>query len=214
MIKRAFITLLLLFSASSCAGPLLQANYNVRESYRSPDFKDIYDGETVGLLTATDGESSLEYRKLLGEFIEEAIRKERPDIKVVPYWQSLSTINRVGYTAEYAEMLKAYASTGILDRARLKKLGDAIGARYFIQPRLINFRQNQSTRFSAFGLTLFKTHESEIKVYIELWDADTGTVVWIGVADTNMASEKLMARPIPFEEVAKYAIANLIKQMP
>ncbi|MDO8426004.1 MAG: hypothetical protein Q7T24_00645 [Deltaproteobacteria bacterium] len=155
MIKRAVVTLLLLFSAVSCTGPLQQANFNVRESYRSPGFKEINNGETVGLLTATDGESNIEYRKLLGEFVEEAIRSERPDIKVVPYWQSLSTINRVGYTGDYAEMLKAYASTGILDKARLKKLGDAIGAKYFLQPRLINFQQRQSTRFSAFGLTLF-----------------------------------------------------------
>ncbi|HAO93170.1 MAG: hypothetical protein A2X93_08630 [Deltaproteobacteria bacterium GWC2_56_8] len=200
---------------ASCAGdPLRQANLGVRETYRSPAFTERYNGNALGLLTAAGGDGRQEYKNILGEFVEEALKKERPDLKIVPYWESLSSINSKGFTPDYAEMLHAYATTGILDRDRLKKLGIALDVRYFVQPRLINFQQRQSTRFSLLGLTLFKTHESEIKIYLEMWDAHTGNVVWIGVAETNMASEKFMARPIPFEEVARYAIENLIKKMP
>ncbi|MBI5643727.1 MAG: hypothetical protein HY954_09675 [Deltaproteobacteria bacterium] len=215
MIKRAFVLLLLTGSLISCASdPLRQANLGVRESYRSQGFSGKYNGNALGLLTASDGSSNFEYRKILGEFAEEALKKERPDLKIVPYWESLSAINSGGYTADYAEMLKAYGTTGILDRDKLKKLGSALGVRYFLQPRLINFQQRQSTRFSVFGLTLFKTHESDIKIYIEMWDAHTGNAVWIGVAETNMATEQFMTKPIPFEDVAKFAIENLIKKMP
>lgn len=205
----------MLLALTACASdPLRQSNLNVRESYRVPGFTEEYSSEAIGLLAASDGENSFEYRKLLGEFVEEAVKRERPDLKVIPYWRSLGVINTKGFTTDYADMLKAYSSTGILDRDRLKKIGVAVGVRYFLQPRLVSFSQRQSTRFSAFGLTIFKTHESEIKIYIEMWDAVTGDLIWVGVAETNMASEKFMSRPIPFEEVAKFAIENLVKKMP
>lgn len=214
-IKRIFFFLLICVCVSSCAsGPLLQASFDGRESYRSPDFKSISGGTVLGILTAAGKDGNLEYVKLLGEFVEEAVKKNRPDLKVIPYWQSLSAINAQGYTAEYAGMVTDYASTGILDKKILNKLAAALKVRYFIQPRLVKFDQRQSTRFSLFGLTLFKTHESQIKIYIEIWDARGGELVWIGVADTNMANEQFKAAPIAFEQVARYAVENLVKKIP
>lgn len=213
MLKRAAILVLFIMLAGCASRPLLQANFDVRESYRSSAFKNAGTEAVIGLLSASD-ESGPEYKKLLGEFVEEALRNERPDVRLVPYWQSISHINSKGFTKDYAEMLKSYGSTGILDRDTLKKLGVALGVNYILQPRLISFNQSQSTRFSALGLTLFKTHESSIKIYIELWNVETGEIAWIGVGDANMASEHFRAKPIPFESVAKFAIENLIKKMP
>ncbi len=215
MVKRVFFLLLISVFVSSCAsGPLLQTNFDGRESYRSADFKHIPRGTVLGLLTAAGKDGNMEYIKLLGEFVEEAIKKNRTDLMVVPYWQSLSAINVQGYTAEYADMVANYASTGILDKKVLNKLAGALKVRYFIQPRLVKFEQRQSTRFSLLGLTLFKTHESQIKIYIEIWDGRGGELVWIGVADTNMANERLQAAPIAFEQVARYAVENLVKKIP
>lgn len=213
---RAAVLLLFMFLAS-CASmdPLRQFSFDVRESYRAPDRPDLYmNGEKIGLLTATDGEDGVEYKKLLGDLLEEAIKKERPERAVVPYWKSLSTINGSGFNGDYAEMIKYYTSTGILEKKMLNKLGEALGVDYFLQPRIVNFRQSQSTRFGAFGLTLVKTHESEIKLYMEMWDARTGEILWIGVAESNMASERFMAKPIPFEEIARKAVDKLITKMP
>lgn len=213
MIKKALLILLLPAAASCASGPLLQVNLNARESYRSSDFKNVLDGEAVGLLTVAK-ENGHEYRKILGEIVEDALKVERPDIKVVPYWRTLSDINSEGLTKDYADMLNGYASTGILDRDDLKKLGLALRIKYFLMPRLVNFQQSQSTRFSALGLTLFKTHESDVKIYLELWDAGEGNIVWIGVGDATMADERLKAKPISFEQAVRAAVENLIKKMP
>ncbi len=203
-----------LFVLSACSGPLQQANLNIREPFHSPEFRGVKAQEAIGLLTATNNDNGLEYRKLLGDFVEESMKRQRPALKIVPYWQTLNVINREGFTPEYAVMLKDYASTGILEKKTLGKLGASIGVKYFVQPRIIDFSQRSSIRFQPFGFTMFVTHESQIKIYIEMWDASSGEIVWIGVAEGNMATEHFMARPIPFEQAAKAVIDDLIKKMP
>lgn len=217
VLRRAFAALMLFALAAfatSCSGPLQQAFLNIREPFHAAGFVSIGPQETVGLITAANHDNGLEYRKLLGDFVEEGLKKERPDVKVIPYWQTLSVINTGGYTADYARMLNTYTTTGILDRDVLTKLGSALGATYLIHPRIIDFKQKQTIRFQPFGFTMFLTHETEIKIYIEVWDARNGGIVWIGAAEANMASEHFMSKPIPFEDVAKLSIETLLKKMP
>ncbi|MEK6792135.1 MAG: DUF4136 domain-containing protein [Deltaproteobacteria bacterium] len=208
------MALVVLFFLISCSGPLQQANLNIREPFHSPEFKSVKAQEAIGLLTATNNDNGLEYRKLLGDFVEESMKRQRPGVRIVPYWQTLNVINREGLTSEYAVMLKDYSTTGILEKKTLGKLGASIGVKYFVQPRIIDFSQRSSIRFQPFGFTMFVTHESQIKIYIEMWDAASGEIVWIGVAEGNMATEHFMARPIPFEQAAKTVIDELIKKMP
>lgn len=186
---------------------------NTREPFRAAEFS-LKKGDVVALLAAPNNDNGLEYRKLLGDFVEEALHGERPGVTVIPYWKTLSVINREGYTAEYASMLKDYTSTGILDRKVLNRLSDALKADYFAQPRILDFSQKQTIRFNPFGLTLFQTYETQIKIYLEVWNARTGEIAWIGVAEANLASDQFMARPVSFEDAAKVTIANLMKKMP
>ena len=214
--KRVLLLLLIFLVASCASEPFSQVNFSTRESYRARELVANGTVRTIGLLTAMEGKdgNGSEYRRLLSDFIEESIRNDRPDLSVTPYWEGLNTINSRGLALDYAAMFTQYASTGILDGAALKKLGDAMKVDYIIQPRLVNFQQKHSNRFIALGLTLFKTHESEIKIYIEMWDVKTGRLVWIGLSEANLASEKFRARPISFESVAKVAVYNLIKKIP
>lgn len=214
MYKIAFLVLLLLGAVSCASDPLRQTRFDTRESYRAKEFNGAASPRVMGLLTTMEKNSGTEYRRLLNDFIEQAVKRNRPEIHIIPYWEGLSTINNGGFTSAYAEMLKEYDSTGILNKATLKKLGDAMQTAYFIQPRLVNFQQKQSTRFSALGLTLFKTHETEIKIYIEIWDVNTGNIVWIGAGEASIANEYMRARAIPFEEVARILVEDLIQKMP
>lgn len=214
--KRVLLFLLIFLVTACASDPLTQINFSTRESFRATEFAASGTARTIALLTAMEGKdgNGSEYRRLLADFIEESIRTDRPDFNITPYWEGLNTINSTGLTGDYAAMFTQYASTGILNSAALKKLGGALKVDYVIQPRLVNFQQKQSNRFSALGLTIFKTHESEIKIYIEMWDVKTGRLVWIGLSEANLASEKFRARPIPFEAVARVAVQNLIKKIP
>lgn len=211
-VATVFLTIIVI-GAASCSAPMRQIVLNTREPFHAAGFS-LKKGDTVALLAATNDDNGHEYRKLLGDFVDDALRAERPDIKVVPYWETLSVINREGYTAEYASMLKDYASTGILDRKFLNKLALSLGATYFAQPRILDFTQKQTIRFNPFGLTLFQTYETQIKIYLEIWNAETGAIAWIGVAEANLASDQFMARPVSFEEAAKVTTASLMKKMP
>jgi len=208
----AALCALFIFFAASCSAPMQQIVLKTREPFRSEGFK-LNKGDVVALIAATNNDNGLEYRKLLGDFVEAAMQKKRPDIKVVTYWQTLSVINRDGYTDEYAAMLKNYTSTGILDKKVLNRLADALGATYFAQPRILDFSQKQTIRFNPMGLTLFQTYETQIKIYLEIWNARTGEIAWIGVAEANLASDQFMARPVPFEEAAEVTIAELMNKM-
>lgn len=207
-----FTGVVLVLSISACAGPFEQVNFEARESYRSGSLPEQFKADGIALLTATGG--GIEYRKLVGDIVEEISIKLRPDLHVIPYWKTLSIINRDGLSSEYAEMLKEYDTTGILNKKVLMKLRDAMGVSYFLQPRLVSFEQTQSTRFSFLGLTMVKTQESRVKLYLELWNAETGEILWIGVGDTNMAMEHYRAKPISFEEVARFAIEKVVAKMP
>lgn len=209
---RTALLALIVFFAASCSAPMQQIVLKTREPFRADGFK-LNNGDVVALIAATNNDNGLEYRKLLGDFVEQALQKKRPDVKIVSYWQTLSVVNREGYTDDYAAMLKNYASTGILDKRVLNKLADALGATYFAQPRILDFSQKQTIRFNPMGLTLFQTYETQIKIYLEIWNARTGEIAWIGVAEANLASDQFMARPVPFENAAEVTIADLMDKM-
>lgn len=213
MAKLFVTSFFLLFLASCAGGPLVQSNYTAMEPFRNPGHVVIGNGDAIALLTVMGGEKP-EQKTLLVDFVSESIKKRNPSSKVVPYWEGLNVINSEGYTADYALMMGEYSTTGILNRRILSKFGEILGVKYFVQPKLADFKQHQSTRFSFFGLTLFKTHESQIKLYFEVWEAKTGRIVWIGSTEANMASENYESRPIPFEEIARYAVDNLVLKMP
>ncbi|MBI5563006.1 MAG: hypothetical protein HY894_09195 [Deltaproteobacteria bacterium] len=212
-VLRTALLAAMLLGAVSCSAPMQQVVLNTREPFRAPAFN-LKQGDVIALIAATNNDNGLEYRKLLGDFVEEALKAERPGVKVIPYWQTLSVVNREGHTAVYSAMLKDYASTGILDKRVLNTLADSLGAGYFAQPRILDFSQKQTIRFNPFGLTLFQTYETQIKIYLEIWDGRTGEIAWIGVAEANLASDNFMARPVSFEDAAKVTIANLMKKMP
>ena len=214
MAKLSAASFFLLFLLVACSGAPLQSNFSAMEPFRNPDHVVLGNGGSIALLTVMGTDRGQEHKTLLVDFVSESIKKRNPAVKVVPYWEGLNIINSEGFTADYALMMNEYSTTGILNRRILSKFGEILGVTYFIQPKLTDFKQHQSTRFSLLGLTLFKTHESQIKLYFEVWEAKTGRIVWVGSTEANMASENYKARPVPFEEIARYAVDNLVLKMP
>lgn len=211
------VVILLLFVMvflNSCGSPFTQVNSFARESFKDEEFRGMAHA-TVGILTATGAErAGNEYKRLLVEFVEMVLKKERPDILIIPYWETLGVINEAGLSDEYARMIGDYTVTGILHKDILKRLGRAAGVKYFIQPRLVTFSKGASGRFGAGGLSILKTYDTSIKVYCELWDIETGQIVWVGVGEAQMIREHYKAKPIPFEDVALEAITKLVSQFP
>ena len=213
--SRIAAALFCLFFLVSCSGaPLVQSNFSAMEPFRKSGNVVLGNGDSIAILTVMAPDRGQVQKTLLVDFVSESIKKRSPGTRVVPYWEGLNIINSEGYTADYAQMMNEYSTTGILNKRILSKFGEMLGVTYFIQPKLTDFSQGQSTRFSFLGLTLFKTHETQIKLYFEVWEASTGKIVWVGSTEANMASENYKAKPIPFEEIARDAVNNLVLKMP
>ncbi len=214
LFTHAALAVIVLLSAWSCSKPFTQVHISAREDYRFGVSDALLKGQSVAILTATGSELGVEHRKLLGDILEDVLSSEREDIPVTPYWESLSIINEAGLVKDYADMLDDYNKTGVLGKAGLQTLGKAIGVKNFIQPRLVAYKQLRSKRFGALGLSLINTHETIVKVFVEIWNAESGRLLWIGVSEINIASERYSSKPIAFEKAARLAVVDLIKKMP
>ncbi|MFQ5586104.1 MAG: hypothetical protein ACE5GF_04695 [Thermodesulfobacteriota bacterium] len=205
---------LLIVGSYGCAKPFLQSFVNAKELYRSEHIpEEVLQGGRMAILNATVSTGQEEYRRLLGDILEETIEAQKKEILIIRSGETLSLINKAGLAGDYARMMRDYAYTGVLDRSVLQKIGEALNASFVAQPRLIKFVQGSSTRFSVFGLTLIKTHESSVKIYLEIWKASTGEVVWSGVGESIMAGENISAKPIKFEFVARAASDMLVQKI-
>ena len=209
------LALCVLLFTGGCTAPFTQINFDVREAYRSPNVEGGYDFGTMAILSANGGSDGIvEYRKLLVDILYDVLAEKRPGQELKSYWETISTLNKEGLTGDYAAMLKQYSTTGVLDRDVLIEMGETLGVKHFLHPRLVSFSKHKEGRFGALGLSLIKTHETVVKLYIEIWDAETGEIDWVGIGEANIASESYKAKAIPFEDVVRIAIMNMLEEMP
>jgi len=81
-------------------------------------------------------------------------------------------------------------------------------------PVLVNFQEEQSTRINALGLRSAKTASATARFELQIWDAQSGRIVWDGLSDLTVAEELIRERPVSFEEIIQATWTNLIKQIP
>lgn len=205
----------LLSSVAGCSGPLKQASIYANEFYRAPNIEGL-NNTHIGFLTTivSRGNGMGEYRMAVSDIIEKAFREERPEIKIVTVRETLNRINRSGLTRDYASMLESYNTTGILDKEVLLKIGNTLGIKHIAQPKLSSLIERTSTRLSAFGLSIVSTRETTVKISLQLWDTETGNIIWEGSGAATIAVEALRAKSVSFEEVAEAASRSLVKKFP
>ncbi len=204
--------LILCIGLSACAGPLTQFNFNAAEIVRSPGFthRDLEEMK-IGILssTGTDG-----YRRVLGNSFSKALQLTHPEIPQVPPHEAIGLINHANLADDYALMIWDYETSGILRKETLRRVGEALQVRYFIQLSLLQYVQDTSTRFSVLGIRFLETRSSTLRVFAQIWDTQSGNIVWEASSEVTLAGEDVRAKPISFEEVATRAWAELIKQLP
>lgn len=207
--------LIFLLSGVGCSGPLKQASISANEFYKAP-YIDGLNSTHIGFLTTavSRGNGLGEYRMAVSDIIEKTFRKDRPGISMVTARETLNRINSSGLTNEYGNMLQSYDITGILDKKVLTRIGEILDVKYIAQPKLSSFTERTSTRLSAFGLALVSTRETTIKISLQVWDTETGDIVWEGSGQATVAVEAMRAKPVSFEEVAEAASRSLIKKFP
>jgi len=199
-------------SIAGCAGPLKQFTYQASELSRSADFtRQNLLSTKMGILSATGVEN---YRLIIGDSLAKALKELDPKVALVDPNQAVNLINRADLAQDYTLMLREYETSGILRKGILKRVSQALGVRYLILPNLLEYRRDTSTRISVLGVRFVQTRSSTLRVLAQIWDAETGGIVWEGSAEVTLAGEDIREKPIPFEEVALLAWKELIKKLP
>jgi hypothetical protein len=142
------------------------------------------------------------------------LQQVRPDLRVVNLPETLGSINRVGLTGEYRKMFEDYRLTGIFDRETLQKVAKVTGMRYLAQLKLGAFRQESKSRFGLLGIRMLETKTSTIRLYLQIWDADNGTVAWEGSQESTVSHESLAEEYVSLKSIVEASARDLVAHLP
>lgn len=142
-----------------------------------------------------------------------ALTTARPPIRVIPANETISAINEQGLTRDYKELLAGFTPGGILDRQRLRLIGSALGSRYLLLPGLAEFNQLIMDKYDIIGIKLVRTRVTTLRLWLQLWDAQTGRILWESAGELTAATALLNAkRTVPFDELAQKLWLQMIQE--
>ena len=152
----------------------------------------------------------------LSYILAEILKTLTPNWTVVDEQAALTGINKHGLGTDYTRMRRDAEDTHLLDRESLRKIGAALKVRYIFQPRLASFRQIMTERwkFPAFDFRIAQTRSSLMQISLQLWDAETGELIWSSVAEAVLANEAISQDPVFFEDAARVALGSLDGGLP
>jgi hypothetical protein len=133
-----------------------------------------------------------------------SLARVSPPIRAIPAYEVANALNDQGLATEYAELLSGYARNGIMDRERLQRIGSALGFRYVLLPGLAQFDHTILDRFEFSGLKIVRTRVTVMRMWLQLWDARTGHILWESAGEVATASEVVRnERIVPVDELAQ-----------
>jgi len=95
---------------------------------------------------------------------------------------------------------------------RLRRIGAALGSRYVLQPGLADFNQALVDKFELVGLKIVKTRLSTLRLWLQLWDAQTGHLLWESTGEMTVAAPVLMQEStVALDEIARTLWSRMIK---
>jgi hypothetical protein len=142
------------------------------------------------------------------------LRNLRADLRIVPLPETLSAINRIGLTGEYRKMFEDYRLTGIFERETLQKVARVTGMRYLAQLKLGAFRQESRGRFGMLGVRILETKSSTIRLFLQIWDSNDGSVAWEGSQESTVSHESLDEEYVSMKSIVEQSARDLVAQLP
>jgi len=168
----------------------------------------------VALITPSTVTGQEEERQAVALTFARVLEKERPAIRVVTLAEAIGMINRAGLADGYRRMYQEYRDTGIFLRDNLQRVGETTGARYLAQLKLSGFQQESSGRLSVLGLRLIETKRATVRLYLQIWDANAGTVAWEGLQEMAYSEEQISEEQVTLRVVLTKASVELVRRLP
>jgi hypothetical protein len=133
----------------------------------------------------------------------------------IPEISTFETVNRLtdrGLAVEYADLLSGFVRNGILERQRLRRIGSGVGSRYVLLPGLAQLDETVIDKFEAAGLKLLRNRVTTLRLWLQLWDVQTGHIVWESAGEVTVSTVLLSPKQaVPLEETVQKLLYNMIQ---
>ncbi len=151
----------------------------------------------------------------MGQYLGDVINEVAPNLRVVDERQAISLINKQGLAEEYARMRSELELTHILDRDVLQKIGAALNVNYVFQPRLAYFSQEMLDRWEipAINVKFARTRSSTMRLSLQLWDSESGELLWSSTAESSFQSEAVNLDPVFIEDAARVTFGSMLSDL-
>ena len=208
------VSLVLLFMcATGCGGSLYGWQVRTNSTLIAPSFHQTpVDEKPVAILPALSTGSLRGTEVGLSPILVQILKALTPTWKVVGEQETLTGINKQGLGMEYYQMRWNAEQGHLLERDSLRKIGAALGARYIFQPRLAAFTQTMTNRaeFPGFKIRIAQTRSSLMRISLQLWEAESGELIWSSVAETAMESEAVSQDPVFLEDAVRLTFGSMM----
>jgi hypothetical protein len=142
-----------------------------------------------------------------------ALAQASPPIRAIPMVEALNRLTDRGLAGEYAELLASYGRSGIPDRARLERIGAALGSRYVLQPGLAEFSQTVLDKFEFWGLKIVRTRVATLRLWLQLWDTRSGHLLSESTGEMTVATPIVATEStVSLDDIAQQLWSRMIKR--
>ena len=168
----------------------------------------------IAFITPTSVTGQEEDKQALALAFTEAMKLAHPELHIVPLPETLGALNRAGLASEYRQMFEDYRLTGIFSRDTLQKVSHVTGVRYLAQLKLSGFRQESKSRWGVLGLRVLETKTTFLRLYLQIWDGENGSVAWEGTEELTSAHESVQEDAVSFNTAVEQSAKELLARLP
>ncbi len=168
----------------------------------------------IAFITPTSVTGQEEDKQALALVFAETLKLARPDLRIVPLSETLGAINSAGFAEEYKQMYEDSRLTGVFSRDILRKVSRVTGVRYLAQLKLGGFQQGLQERWGFLGIRLVETQLTSMRLYLQIWDSENGSIAWEGSQELTASIDTLKNAPISFRIAVEQSAKELISRLP
>ncbi|MCK4304244.1 MAG: hypothetical protein KAY24_08385 [Candidatus Eisenbacteria sp.] len=203
------IPIILLAMAAGCAASIKDQS---AVNYVGGDFApDVLREGGMAMLPVVAGAGQEGYRRPLAECLTGECQLAMGTGRFAGWQETMEILNEEDLSDSYQMMIATYRETAILRKETVSRLGEALSVRFLLFCSLEQFHSQTSTTYSIF--TGFNTvRKSGVTAFCQVWDAETGDVVWEGQAAAKSAGGELTYDK-PYEEYARIAAKGLAREL-
>jgi hypothetical protein len=163
--------------------------------------------DTVAILPVSSGEGLEGFRRMISDSLLTSLTRSRRVAVIIPAESTLARLNSAGITDRYAQAIRDYQQTSVLNRTVVDTMSRVVRSRYLLYTRAAyeagrsvagNFLTGYSSR-----------RDQNLQLFVHVWDGHAGDVVWEAVSNSAVsATEMQISRGL--DEILAASVTDLV----